>query len=183
MAENGWQTRLFEIVGEVAPEYSLEIHKHTEYHFLVTLQVNDPERSNITCSVYRKNSGALFLRDWVPAPEVPELKAKIEDYFLSSQPQRTFNGIPKSALKDFERLAEELEGVRITIMWEQVEEFRVKVSANGPGGKRCDLLVYFKNSGINAKQTSVTFAGGDEQLAGLIRETFVRLFLNEESDI
>jgi len=182
MAENDWQTRLFEIVVEVAPEYALEIHKHTEYHFFATLQVNDPERSNITFAVYRKDSGVLSLRNWDPATDIPELKAKIEDYFLSLQQQKTLNGISKSALKDFERLAEELRGVGVTVTWKQIEDFRVKLSANGLSEQRCDLLVYYKNSGISAKRTSVNFLNGDEQLSDQIQETLFRLFPNPDSD-
>ncbi len=182
MADDDWQLKFCEIVGDEAPEYIPSIVGLTQYHFAVTLQINDPERSNITCSIYRKKSGVFSLKDWAPVAEATDLKARIEDYFLSLHPQKTFDGMPQSALRDFERLAEELRGVGITVTWKQIEEFRARLSANGLSGQRCDLLVYYKNSGISTKRTSVNFLEGDEQLSDQIKETLFRLFPNPDSD-
>lgn len=182
MTDEDWQSRFYEIVSEVAPEFMPNICEISVYHFAVTLQINDPERSNITCSVYRKKNGIFSLKDWAPVSEATDLKARIEAYFLSFHPQKTFDGIPQSALRDFERLAEELAGVGTTITWKQVEDFRARLSAKGLSGQRCDLLVYYKNSGISAKRTSVNFFNGDEQLGDQIKETLSRLFPNQESD-
>ena len=182
MTDEDWQSRFYEIVSEVAPEFMPNICEISVYHFAVTFQINDPERSNITCSVYRKKNGIFSLKDWAPVSEATDLKARIEAYFLSFHPQKTFDGIPQSALRDFERLAEELAGVGTTITWKQVEDFRARLSAKGLSGQRCDLLVYYKNSGISAKRTSVNFLDGDEQLGDQIKETLSRLFPNQESD-
>jgi hypothetical protein len=182
MTDEDWQSRFYEIVSEVAPEFMPNISEISVYHFAVTLQINDPERSNITCSVYRKKNGIFSLKDWAPVSEATDLKERIVDYFLSFHPQKTFDGIPQSALRDFERLAEELAGVGTTITWKQVEDFRARLSAKGLSGQRCDLLVYYKNSGISAKRTSVNFLNGDEQLGDQIKETLSRLFPNQESD-
>ena len=182
MNDEDWQSRFCEIVSEVAPEFIPNICEISVYHFAVTLQINDPERSNITCSVYRKKSGVFSLKDWAPVAEATDLKASIEDYFLSLHPQKTFDGIPQSALRDFERLAEELRGVGITVTWKQIEEFRARLNASRLSGERCDLLVYYKNSGISAKRTSVNFLEGDEQLSDQIKETLFRLFPNPDSD-
>ena len=182
MTDGDWQSRFCEIVSEVAPEFMPSFSEISEYHFTVTLQINDPERSNITCTVYRKKTGILSLKDWVPVSEATDLKKRIEDYFLTFYPRKTFDGIPPSALRDFERLRKDLQGVGTTISWEQVEDFRVRLSAKGLSGQRCDLLVYYKNSGISAKRTSVNFLNGDEQLGNQIKETLSRLFPNQESD-
>ena len=182
MTDEDWQSRFYEIVSEVAPEFMPNICEISVYHFAVTLQINDPERSNITCSVYRKKNGIFSLKDWAPVSEATDLKARIEAYLLSFHPQKTFDGIPQSALRDFERLAEELAGVGTTITWKQVEDFRARLSAKGLSGQRCDLLVYYKNSGISTKRTSVNFFNGDEQLGDQIKETLSRLFPNQESD-
>lgn len=178
MTDKGWQSRFYEIVSEVAPEFMPSIFENSKYHFAVTLQINDPERSNITCTVYRRENGILSLRHWAPVSEATDIKKRIEDYFRTFDPQKTFDGIPESADRDFERLRKELEGVGTTITWKQVEDFRARLSAEGLSGQRCDLLVYYKNSGISAKRTSVKFLDGDEQLGDQIKEIISRLFPN-----
>lgn len=169
-----WPSRLQNIILRVAPEYQLDLYEYTEYHYLITLQINDPERSTITFHVDRKGTGEMSVREWNPEAESPELKAAVEEFFRSTQPKRVFREIPKNVLRDLERLEEVLLQKGFGVTWKQVEDYRLSLDLEfllGPqgGGSVQTYLVYFKNSGINSNLTSVALVHG----AGGIRDLLV----------
>jgi len=167
-----WPLELKLVIHRVAPEYQLDLHKFSEYHYLVTLQINDPERSTITFHVDRKGTGEMSVREWNPEAESPGLKAAIEEFFRSTQPKRVFREIPKNVLRDLERLKDVLSRKGIGITWKQVEDYRLSLDLEnqiGPGNLLETYLVYFKNSGINSNLTSIALVYG----AGGFRDLLV----------
>ncbi len=167
-----WSSRLQNIILRVAPEYQLDLYEYTEYHYLITLQINDPERSTITFHVDRKGTGEMSVREWNPEAEFPELKAAIEEFFRSTQPKRVFREIPKNVLRDLERLEDGLLQKGFGVTWKQVEDYRLSLRLENQVGTRGlfqEYLVYFKNSGINSNLTSVVLVHG----AGSFRDLLV----------
>jgi len=173
-----WPSRLQEIILRVAPEYQLDLFEHTKYHYLITLQINDPEKSTITFNVDRKGTGEMSVREWNPEAESPGLKAAIEEFFRSTQPKRVFREIPKNVLRDLERLKDVLLKKGIGITWKQVEDYRLSMDLEnqiGPSGLVETYLVYFKNSGINSNLTSVTQVHGNESFRRALVESIAGL--------
>lgn len=173
-----WPSRLQEIILRVAPEYQFELFEHTKYHYLITLQINDPEKSTITFNVDRKGTGEMSVREWNPEAESPGLKAAIEEFFRSTQPKRVFREIPKNVLRDLERLKDVLLKKGIGITWKQVEDYRLSLDLEnqiGPSGLVETYLVYFKNSGINSNLTSVTQVHGNESFRRALVESIAGL--------
>jgi len=178
MTVQTWPLILKLVIHRVAPEYQLDLHKFSEYHYLITLQINDPERSTITFHVDRKGTGEMSVREWNPEAESPGLKAAIEEFFRSTQPKRVFREIPKNVLRDLKRLKEVLEREAIGLHWEQVADYRLSLDLEwllAKGGLVETYLVYFKNSGINANSTSVALVYGDGGFRHLLVEAIAGL--------
>ena len=172
MTVQTWPLELKSVIWGVAPEYQLDLHKFSEYHYLITLQINDPERSTITFHVDRKGTGEMSARERNPEAESPELKAAIEEFFRSTQPKRVFREMPKNVLRDLERLEDVLLQKGFGLTWKQVEDYRLSLDLEyqfGPGGLVEKYLVYFKNAGINSNLTSVVLVYG----AGGVRDLLV----------
>lgn len=173
-----WPSRLQDIILRVAPEYQLDLFEHTKYHYLITLQINDPEKSTITFHIDRKGTGEMSVRAWNPEAESPGLKAAIEEFFRSTQPKRVFREIPKNVLRDLERLEDVLLKKGIGITWKQVEDYRLSLDLENqiePSGLVETYLVYFKNSGINSNPTSVTQVHGNESFRRALVESIAGL--------
>jgi len=178
MTVQTWPLELKLVIRGVAPEYQLDLHKFSEYHYLITLQINDPERSTITFHVDRKGTGEMSVREWNPEAESPGLKAAIEEFFRSTQPKRVFREIPKNVLRDLERLEDVLLKKGIGVHWKQVEDYRLSLDLEyqfGPGGLVEKYLVYFKNSGINSNLTSVALTYGAGGFRDLLVEAIAGL--------
>lgn len=178
MTALSWPSRLQELILQLAPEYQLDFHKFSEYHYLITLQINDPERSTITFHVDRKGTGAMSLREWSPEAESAALREAIERFFQSTHPERLFREIPMNVLKDLERLDDVLMGESIGLTWRQIEDYRLSLNLEfllGPTQIGETYLVYFKNSGLNASPTSLTLVDGQGGFKKILVESIAGL--------
>ena len=174
-----WQSRLQQIIVRLAPEYQPDIHEFSQYHYLISLWINDPERSTITFHVDRKGTGAMSLREWNPEAESPALRAAIEKLFQSTRPERQLREIPMNVLNDLELLVDVLMRESIGLDWTQVEDYRLSFkleSLLGPTQIEETYLVYFKNSGINAKPNSVTLKDGRGSFNKILVESIAGLY-------